>query len=308
MIEVFLIFLTFLIISLMLGILIRLDFSKIKEGDNANNNIIIRFFEKQKDYFNSCDILDKIIYISVIVFIFFVSVLLSLFITRVYQFIFFTSEITPLDLKEGIFKRGLRFTYLFAYYLTAHILLLIFYALLYIFAFWMIIKIFVPIIMLFLIPIPPLILPIPLQMLMLEKIPPFRRLTDRGILPLMEKLLNIFISNETIKNKFEKSFVSTYGFLYNEINNILGDFVKLSKASDTDNSNSLIEENKEDKMKEKKLLEDMKGDKLSDILKGEFEQCKRNISKNVGYGEEETVEISFDCNFDYLRNYLQNKS
>ena len=51
MIEVFLIFLTFLIISLMLGILFRLDFSKIKEGDNANNNIIIRFFEKQKDYF-----------------------------------------------------------------------------------------------------------------------------------------------------------------------------------------------------------------------------------------------------------------
>jgi len=308
MIEIFLIFLTFLIISLILSIIIRLDFNKIKEGDNTDDNIMIRFIQKQKDYFNSCDILDKIIYISVIVFIFFVSVLLSLFITRVYQFIFFTSEITPLDLKEGILKRGLRFIYLFAYYLAAHILLLIFYALLYIFAFWMIIKIFVPIIMLFLIPIPPLILPIPLQILMLETIPPFRRLTDRGILPLMEKILNIFVSNQDIRKKFEKSFVSTYGFLYDEFNNILGDFIKLSKESETDDTSSIIEENKEEKAKEKKLLEDMKGDKLSDVLKGEFEQCKRNISKNVGYGKEESVEMSFDCNFDYLRNYLQNKS
>lgn len=299
--EIFLWLLTIIIIFFIIAIIIKLDLNKI----NENDNIIIRYYQKQVDYYNSCDILDKIIYISIIIFIIFISILTSFILSRIYQIIFITPDKSPFDIKESILKRFIRFSLYGVFYITGFILLLLLYALLFIFAFWMIIRIFVPIIMLFLIPIPPLILPIPLQSIMLETIPPFRRLTDRGILPLMEKLLNIFISNEYIKDKFEKSFVATYGFLYNEINNIIGDFVKLSKESNSNQSNEIIDE---DKKNEKKLIEDMKQDKLSDVLKGELEQCKRSLSKNVGYGEEETMEMSMDCNFDYLRNYLQNKS
>jgi len=299
--EIFLWLLTIIIIFFIIAIIIKLDLNKI----NENDNIIIRYYQKQVDYYNSCDILDKIIYISIIIFIIFISILTSFILSRIYQIIFITPDKSPFDIKESILKRFIRFSLYGVFYISGFILLLLLYALLFIFAFWMIIRIFVPIIMLFLIPIPPLILPIPLQSIMLETIPPFRRLTDRGILPLMEKLLNIFISNEYIKDKFEKSFVATYGFLYNEINNIIGDFVKLSKESNSNQSNEIIDE---DKKNEKKLIEDMKQDKLSDVLKGELEQCKRSLSKNVGYGEEETMEMSMDCNFDYLRNYLQNKS
>jgi len=306
--------LTFLIIFILIGVVFRLDFSQIKKDDNASNNILIRFFEKQKDNFNSYDLLDKIIYVLLWIFIVFMAIVSAYLITYLYDIIFFTSEQTPLDAKIPIINPIMRGLILFVYYIFGYILLLALYALLYIFAFWMIIRIFVPIIILFIIPIFPLILPIPLQIIMLETIPPFKKLTDRGILPLMERLMNIIISKDYIYMKFKDVFVETYGFLYDEINGILGDFIKLSIESNKSSDRELydvpnVSDNvEEDRKKEKKLLDDMKEDKMNKFIKAEYDNCKRILAKNIEYGDEESPDITLDCDFDYLRNYLQNKS
>jgi hypothetical protein len=100
----------------------------------------------------------------------------------------------------------------------------IFSVLIWIFIFWMIIKIFVPFVMFIPIPIIPFIIPVPLKFLMLEYIPPFKILTQRGILPMMEKIVFRFLfSQQSIKDKFSNSLSDVYGFLYSEIKTTVGD-------------------------------------------------------------------------------------
>ena len=95
-----------------------------------------------------------------------------------------------------------------------------FYILLHIFAFWIIIILFVPFIIIIPIPIIPFILPIPLKYLLLI---PFQKLTDRGILPLMRRVLFGFISEDTTKHLFN-SYYNIYDFFYDNLKEMISDF------------------------------------------------------------------------------------
>jgi hypothetical protein len=106
-------------------------------------------------------------------------------------------------------------------------LLFVFAGLLWVFIFWMFIIIFVPFVIIIPIPIIPFFVPIPLKLVILELVPPFKILTDRGILPFMRRnIFRFLFSEDTIKNKFKKSLEDTYSFLYDEFKIIFGEIFK----------------------------------------------------------------------------------
>jgi len=172
----------------------------------------------------------------------------------------------------------------FLYYI-----LICLWILFWIFIFWMIIIIFVPFV--FIVPLPfiPFIIPIPLKLPMLEFIPPFKVLTDRGILPLMRDIVfNFIFSESNIRDRFRRPFVKTYGFLFEEVKKIFGDFFKLymnepekqdiSKGLQDDNYKVDIDDNrKEIKQQEKKLnANELKRQKVINI---EEKSCRNNNAK-----------------------------
>jgi len=150
-----------------------------------------------------------------------------------------------------------------------------------IFVFWMIIIIFVPFIILIPIPFIPFILPIPLKNVLLEVVPPFKLLTKRGILPLISRIVFLFLfSEKTIKDKFTNSLGNIYGFLFLEIKNSIGDFLNLigvkqpekPKQSETENYKiRTVDDGTNNEALAKKEMEN--NQKALELIDEEYEIC-----------------------------------
>lgn len=153
-----------------------------------------------------------------------------------------------------------------------------------IFVHWMIIKIFVPFIILIPIPFIPFIIPIPLKNILLETIPPFKLLTQRGILPFLEKIVFRFLfSSDTMKNKFSSTLSDTYGFLFLEIKNSIGDFLnkigikspeKPNKTSDENHKIKTIDDGTTNEIQANKETKDNKA--VMDLINEELEICMKS--------------------------------
>jgi hypothetical protein len=169
----------------------------------------------------------------------------------------------------------------------------------------MIIKIFVPFIILVPIPFIPFILPIPLKNILLEAVPPFKLLTKRGILPLVYKIVFMFLfSEKTIRDKFSNAIGDVYGFLFLEIKNSIGDFLNLigvkqpEKPEQSENENHKIrtvDDGTTNEIQAKKELENNK--KAMELINEEYEICyssKQSLK---------TPNTSFISEIKDIRNY-----
>lgn len=175
---------------------------------------------------------------------------------------------------------------LFLLLLSTLYLCFIFSILIWIFIFWMIIKIFVPFVIFIPIPIIPFIVPIPLKFLMLEYIPPFKVLTDRGILPMMEKIIFRFLfSQQSIKDKFSSSFSDIYSFLYSEVKTSVGELfgsieIKTpDKPEQTPNENHKIE-TVDDRTRNEEIanneLDKSENKEIMDLINEELQICLKS--------------------------------
>jgi len=164
--------------------------------------------------------IDVNITIFIIVFIFWSLVILI----RVWLFVFGITGVEERVIKSveerDIFAYILLIIPILMFIATIY-LNLILYLLLWIFIFWMIIILFVPEIILIPIPFIPFIIPVPLKRPILEYVPPFKALTERGILPLMRTVIFRIFGEENLKNKFNLTITDIYGFLFEELKKIL---------------------------------------------------------------------------------------
>lgn len=279
---------------------------------------ILTFYYKYKD-FNSLDILDKIIYIVICFTIIWGTISLYYIFLMFYNLI--TNGQRPYEMK--FFENTKDRIIIYIYFIISFILLIILIILTYIFIFWMLIIIFVPFIILIPIPIIPFIIPIPLKNILLEYVPPFKRLTDRGILPLMRRIVFTFFSEKGIKDKLGDVFLSSYGFLYKELKMILNDFIKLDKPQeekiskgiqDDKYKTSTIDDNTDNEKQAKNAIEG-ENEILMNKLKDEFNICLRTMKGFTEYGDKTSLTNVYqdkmgeiNCNFDKLKNYLKNKN
>lgn len=167
-------------------------------------------------------------------------------------------------------------------------LLVVFSILLWIFIFWMGIIIFVPYVIIIPIPIIPFIVPIPLKLVILEYVPPFKLLTDRGILPYMRRIIFRFLfSEDGIKGKLKKSLEDTYGFLYEELKVILKDIFKnampepepvvISKDLQDDEYNiDISSEGEEEAKAEQEAETSPENKKIQDLINEELQVCLKS--------------------------------
>jgi hypothetical protein len=234
--------------------------------------------------------------------------------------LFFDFNFFPTDLIGGFMRQGVNPTLTF-------ILYIIFSVLIWIFIFWMVIILYVPEIIVIPIPIIPFILPIPLKSLILEYVPPFKILTQRGILPMMRRIIfGVIFKESSIKDKFKGVFTETYGFLYGEIKTILGEYMiylkmedpkseKISKGLQDDNYKvSTIDDGTDNAEKAKETREASTGD-ASDLIESELELCMNSSKSFTGVGTSSTDKFmnSFndyskyaDCYSKYLKSYVDN--
>jgi len=181
-----------------------------------------------------------------------------------------------------------------------------------IFVFWMIILIFVPFIVPIFIPFIPFIIPIPLKFLMLYFIPPFRILTERGILPLCLRLLLIFVSTDAIKTKFSRAFKETYGFFYDDAKNIVGDLAQNPETSisqynnDTDKIPSVDNENNNKEEAKKLMKNDEMGrnKEVMDLIDEELQLCLKSKQTFTTPDTNKSLTSASDMN-NYLQCYSQ---
>jgi len=279
---------------------------------------ILIFYYKYKD-FNSLDILDKIIYIVICFSIIWGTISSYYIFCMIYNLI--TNGQRPYEMK--FFETTKDRIILYIYFIISFILLIILIVLVYIFIFWMLIIIFVPFIILIPIPIIPFLLPIPLKSILLEYVPPFKRLTDRGILPLMRRIVFTFFSEKGIKDKLGDVFITSYGFLYKELKMILNDFIildkpqeeKISKGIQDDKYKTATIDDNTDNEKQAKNAIEGENEILMDKLKDEFNICLRTMKGFTEYGDKTSLTNVYqdkmgeiNCNFDKLKNYLKNKN
>jgi len=182
----------------------------------------------------------------------------------------------------------------------------------------MIILIFVPFIIIVPIPIIPFILPIPLKILLLI---PFQKLTDRGLLPLMRRIILGFMSEDTYKH-FIKSNYDVYGFFYDSLKVIMNDILiinepqpeKISKGIQDDKyKTSTIDDENEESSNE--IMKSESGNvKMTKKIKEEYLLCVKSQRAMNKYGEDNGFnnsmmdnKNSFECNLDNMKTYLKIK-
>lgn len=270
------------------------------------------------DYFYKLDGLDKILFICIFLFIVWVLIGLYYLYCFIYGVIYITTEKhqfysdTFIEdfLHNGIVPR--------IYFVISIILLVIFYILLHIFGFWIIIILFVPFIIIVPIPIIPFILPIPLKFLLLI---PFQKLTDRGILPIMRRILFGFISEDTTKHLIN-SYYNIYDFFYDNLKEMINDFIilnepkneKISKGlQDNKYRTSTIDDENEETSKAI-IKEDEENIKIKNKIKQEYLLCVKSKKGMNNYGENKSIsnmfndnKNDFECNFDNLKTYMKIK-
>ena len=156
-------------------------------------------------------------------------------------FILFLCGINDIDKRivEGLKEREL-WAYLcmfigFLMIIATLYLNIVLYLLIWIFIFWIIIILFVPEIILVPIPFIPFIIPVPLKRPILEIVPPFKALTDRGVLPLMRRVIFRIFSEESFKNIFILGTSDIYSFLFEELKKILERVLLNNKSSNLQN-------------------------------------------------------------------------
>jgi len=196
-----------------------------------------------------------------------------------------------------------------------------------IFVFWMLIIIFVPFLILIPIPIIPFVVPIPLKFILLFYVPPFKTLTDRGILPLIRKIIFRFIfSEQGLKDKFKSSFGDVYGFLYNEIKNAIGGVVRklnvevADKPEETEDEGykvRTVDDGTDNEARANSVIEeDTKGNRnkaVMDLINEELEICLK--SKQVFTTPDsgllsgaENLKNYAECYSKSIKSYIKNKT
>jgi hypothetical protein len=231
---------------------------------------------------------------------------------------FLTSEIHQFY-SETIFEYILHFSiFPRIYFVLSLILLVILYIFLHIFGFWIIIILFVPFIIIVPIPIIPFILPIPLKYLLLI---PFQKLTDRGILPLMRRLLFGFFNEKTTKHLIN-SYYNITDFFYDNLKEIINDFIiinepkneKISKGLQDDKykASTIDDENEETSRDIIKTESD--NTKMTDKIKEEYLLCVKSQKGINKFGENinisnmfNDIKSDFECNFQNLKTYMKIK-
>jgi len=148
-------------------------------------------------------------------------------------------------------------------------------------------------------------IPIPLKFLILEFVPPFKTLTDKGILPLMRRMsgriIKFFITGN--KKNYEDNFKDMYNYLNKEVNNIIKLFFKYLfinvnydyeidklfpkpfKIDDEKEEEEKDEEEKENEEEAKKVQKEMEEDedkiRIKKLINEEIAICIANKSKLI---------------------------
>ena len=273
--------------------------------------------------------LEAIINFTIIVFVFWTTFQIYLFI--IFFAGFFGIKLILFDydfiLSDMIFTGFNGLLFIAGIYLSFVTMLL-----LWIFIFWMIIIIFVPYFIIIPIPFIPFFIPIPLKNPMLEFIPPFKILTDRGILPLMRKIIFTNILSEmTLKSKFGNTFKDIFTFLFDEIKVILNDFFgninfepELNKPNEKQNISKGIQddtykidtidtnnENIDDYKKETDKYE-----KANELINEELEICLKTkqqfttpdmSSVESAYTGVKNLQSYSECYAKSIKSYIENK-
>lgn len=271
------------------------------------------------NYFNKLDGLDKILFICLFLFIIWIVITLYYLFCFICGFLFITIEVHPFYSDTAIegFFHSILIPRL--YFLLSYVLLIIFFILLHIFGFWMIIILFVPFIIIVPIPIIPFILPIPLKYLLLT---PFQKLTDRGILPLMRRVLFGFFSEETTKHLLNSSY-DIYGFFYENLKAIINDVIilnepkneKISKGIQDDKYRVSTIDDENEETSNEIIEQENNNKKLKNKVREEYLLCVRTQKKLNNYGEDNSAFNSFNdrktssiCNLDTLKTYIKIKT
>lgn len=262
--------------------------------------------------------LDTLIHYVILVLIFW-------FLSNIYIFIVFCLNL--LGIKYVLFDFGFWGSDACSYghrflLLIANIFLCIVFSLLgWIFIFWMIILIFVPSLIIFPIPILPFIIPVPLKMILLSTIPPFKLLTERGILPFCLRVVLIFFSTDSLKNKFSKSFSEAYGLLYDDMKKVLGEILEPPKTSVSANEADIKklpnvdQDNNNDEIAKKIFKNDSEGTNkdVMELINEELELCLRSKQTLTPPNSRSTLNAAQDinnyseCYAKSVQAYLDNK-
>lgn len=205
---------------------------------------------------------------------------------------------------------------------------LVFSVLSWIFVFWMSIIMFVPFVLIIPIPIIPFIIPIPLKLVILEYVPPFKLLTDRGVLPYIRKVIFRFLfSEDKIKKKFTNTLEDTYGFLYEELKIILGDLFKnvmtepepvvISKdLQDDDHTIDISKEGQEETKTQKEADASPENRRIQELIDEELKVCLRtkqsftlSDTSSVGslYSSMPSMDAYSTCYASSIKSYIDNK-
>lgn len=182
----------------------------------------------------------------------------------------------------------------FIFFITSYLHLYMFFLLFFIFIAWLIIKYIVPVVYIFFIPFPPFFAPIPLRYVILENVPPFKALTEKGILPLMERILYTLISGEVVKDKIEHCFGYIFDFIKINIKNIIKiNFPNIDLDSYFSSNEIIKEEEKE--ISEEQIVEENKNEyykKAIKIINNEYENCYNANKKLLDNLSEAEVAIA----------------
>lgn len=241
--------------------------------------------------------------------------------------ILFDYEFFLSDLISVILKRLL--------FVAALYLWIVFSILIWIFIFWMIIIIFVPYFIIVPIPFIPFFIPVPLKNPMLEYIPPFKILTDRGILPLMRRIIfSIILSEKSLKNKFSGTFHEIFVFLYEELKVILTDFFKvinfepvLTKPSDIQHISKGVQDdnykietvdtNNKNNQDYEREDNNKKYEKAQQLIKEELDICLKTKKQfttpdmdsiTSAYANVKDMNNYFECYSQSIKSYIDNKT
>jgi len=270
------------------------------------------------DYFSKLDGLDKIIFIFLLLFNIWVVLSIYYLYCFLYGFFFITPEkhqfYTDTFIEEFLHNALVPRIY----FIISVILIIMFYILLHIFAFWIIIILFVPFIIIIPIPIIPFILPIPLKYLLLI---PFQKLTDRGILPLMRRVLFGFISEDTTKHLFN-SYYNIYDFFYDNLKEMISDFFilnepkneKISKGIQDDKYRASTIDDENEDISNDIIKNESENTKMKNKIKQEYLLCVKSKRGMNNYGEDNSIsntfnnrKSDFECNLDSLKTYMKIK-
>jgi hypothetical protein len=271
------------------------------------------------NYFNKLDGMDKILFVCLFLFIIWVLLTLYYLFCIIYGIIYITVEVHPFYSGTPI-EDFLHFCLVpRLYYLLSYILLILFFILLHIFGFWIIIILFVPFIIIVPIPIIPFILPVPLKFLLLI---PFQKLTDRGILPLMRRILFGFFNEETTKHLLNSSY-NIYDFFYENLKEMINDVIilneprneKISKGIQDNKYRASTIDDENEEVSNDIIEKENKNKKLKNKIKEEYLLCVKTQKKLNNYGEDNSASNSFYnnkinslCNLDTLKTYIKIKT